>query len=67
MNDLMSFGLHRVWKDILVAKVRPSLTRPFSHIDVAGGTGELSEAERELARALGARVAALASRLASRP
>src|ERR1700678_3605977 len=42
MNDLMSFGLHRVWKDILVAKVRPSLTRPFSHIDVAGGTGDVA-------------------------
>ena len=38
-----------------------------SHVAAAGGTGELSEAERELARALGARVAALASRLASRP
>ncbi len=25
MNDLMSFGLHRAWKDALVAKVRPSL------------------------------------------
>ena len=24
MNDLMSFGLHRAWKDALVAKVRPS-------------------------------------------
>jgi demethylmenaquinone methyltransferase / 2-methoxy-6-polyprenyl-1,4-benzoquinol methylase len=42
MNDLMSFGLHRVWKDILVAKVRPSLTHPFSHIDVAGGTGDVA-------------------------
>jgi demethylmenaquinone methyltransferase / 2-methoxy-6-polyprenyl-1,4-benzoquinol methylase len=42
MNDLMSFGLHRVWKDILVAKVRPSLTRPFSHVDVAGGTGDVA-------------------------
>jgi demethylmenaquinone methyltransferase/2-methoxy-6-polyprenyl-1,4-benzoquinol methylase len=42
MNDLMSFGLHRVWKDILVAKVRPSLTRPFAHIDVAGGTGDVA-------------------------
>ena len=30
MNDLMSFGLHRPWKDALVAKVRPSLTRPFA-------------------------------------
>jgi demethylmenaquinone methyltransferase / 2-methoxy-6-polyprenyl-1,4-benzoquinol methylase len=42
MNDLMSFGLHRVWKDILVAKVRPSLTRPFAHLDVAGGTGDVA-------------------------
>ena len=24
MNDLMSFGLHRAWKDALVAKARPS-------------------------------------------
>ena len=42
MNDLMSFGLHRAWKDALVAKVRPSLTRPFSHVDVAGGTGDVA-------------------------
>jgi demethylmenaquinone methyltransferase/2-methoxy-6-polyprenyl-1,4-benzoquinol methylase len=42
MNDLMSFGLHRVWKDILVAKVRPSLNRPFAHLDVAGGTGDVA-------------------------
>ena len=42
MNDLMSFGLHRAWKDALVAKVRPSLNGPFSHIDVAGGTGDVA-------------------------
>jgi demethylmenaquinone methyltransferase/2-methoxy-6-polyprenyl-1,4-benzoquinol methylase len=42
MNDLMSFGLHRAWKDVLVAKVRPSLTRPFAHVDVAGGTGDVA-------------------------
>ena len=42
MNDLMSFGLHRVWKDILVAKVRPSRTRDFAHLDVAGGTGDVA-------------------------
>jgi demethylmenaquinone methyltransferase/2-methoxy-6-polyprenyl-1,4-benzoquinol methylase len=42
MNDLMSFGLHRAWKDALVAKVRPSPTRPFAHIDVAGGTGDVA-------------------------
>jgi demethylmenaquinone methyltransferase / 2-methoxy-6-polyprenyl-1,4-benzoquinol methylase len=42
MNDLMSFGLHRAWKDALVAKVRPSLRRPFAHVDVAGGTGDVA-------------------------
>jgi demethylmenaquinone methyltransferase/2-methoxy-6-polyprenyl-1,4-benzoquinol methylase len=42
MNDLMSFGLHRVWKDILVAKVRPPRDRPFFHLDVAGGTGDVA-------------------------
>jgi demethylmenaquinone methyltransferase / 2-methoxy-6-polyprenyl-1,4-benzoquinol methylase len=42
MNDLMSFGLHRVWKDILVAKVRPPRDRPFAHLDVAGGTGDVA-------------------------
>ena len=42
MNDLMSFGLHRMWKDILVAKVRPSQSRPFAHLDVAGGTGDVA-------------------------
>ena len=42
MPDLMSLGLHRVWKDILVAKVRPSLSRPFAHLDVAGGTGDIA-------------------------
>jgi demethylmenaquinone methyltransferase / 2-methoxy-6-polyprenyl-1,4-benzoquinol methylase len=42
MNDLMSFGLHRLWKDALVAKARPSRTRPFAHVDVAGGTGDVA-------------------------
>ena len=42
MNDLMSLGLHRAWKDALVAKVRPSLRRPFAHLDVAGGTGDVA-------------------------
>jgi demethylmenaquinone methyltransferase/2-methoxy-6-polyprenyl-1,4-benzoquinol methylase len=42
MNDLMSFGLHRLWKDILVAKVRPSRSRRFAHLDVAGGTGDVA-------------------------
>ncbi len=42
MNDLMSFGLHRVWKDILTAKVHPSTSRSFDHLDVAGGTGDVA-------------------------
>ena len=42
MNDLMSMGLHRVWKDILVAKLRPPGHRDFRHIDVAGGTGDIA-------------------------
>ena len=42
MNDLMSFGLHRFWKDLLVAKLRPPKSRPFSHLDVAGGTGDIA-------------------------
>ncbi|MEP6885002.1 MAG: NAD(P)H:quinone oxidoreductase [Gammaproteobacteria bacterium] len=38
-----------------------------SHVAALSGHGELSEIERELARALGTRVAALAARLQSRP
>ncbi len=42
MTDLMSGGLHRMWKDALVAKVRPSRSRTFQHLDVAGGTGDVA-------------------------
>src|SRR5271166_1131755 len=42
MNDLMSFGLHRLWKDILVAKSHPATSRPYAHLDVAGGTGDVA-------------------------
>lgn len=42
MNDLMSGGLHRVWKDILVGKVRPAARPGFTHLDVAGGTGDVA-------------------------
>jgi demethylmenaquinone methyltransferase/2-methoxy-6-polyprenyl-1,4-benzoquinol methylase len=41
MNDLMSAGLHRAWKQILVSMLRPPKTRPFRHLDVAGGTGDV--------------------------
>ena len=36
MNDLMSFGLHRAWKDALVTAVNPRRTRPFALLDIAG-------------------------------
>ena len=42
MNDLMSGGLHRLWKDVLVGKVKPSRSSPFRHLDVAGGTGDVA-------------------------
>jgi demethylmenaquinone methyltransferase/2-methoxy-6-polyprenyl-1,4-benzoquinol methylase len=43
MNDLMSAGLHRVWKDIMVNMLNPPRTdRPFALLDVAGGTGDVA-------------------------
>src|ERR1700704_6513666 len=43
MNDLMSGGLHRLWKDDLVAWLAPPKTaHRFDLIDVAGGTGDVS-------------------------
>ncbi len=40
MNDLMSGGMHRLWKDRFVAMVRP---RPGERIlDLAGGTGDIA-------------------------
>jgi demethylmenaquinone methyltransferase/2-methoxy-6-polyprenyl-1,4-benzoquinol methylase len=42
MNDLMSAGLHRAWKDILVTSLKLPKTRPFRHLDVAGGTGDVA-------------------------
>ena len=43
MNDLMSGGLHRAWKDALVTSVNPPHgEQPFRLIDVAGGTGDIA-------------------------
>ena len=43
MNDLMSGGLHRAWKDALVTAVNPPRSdRAFALLDVAGGTGDIS-------------------------
>ena len=42
MNDLMSLGLHRAWKNVLVAALDPPRTRSFALLDVAGGTGDVA-------------------------
>ena len=43
MNDLMSGGLHRAWKDALVTAVNPPKSdRPFTLLDLAGGTGDVA-------------------------
>src|SRR5580765_5334979 len=40
MNDLMSGGLHRLWKDRFVARVKPR--RGEQILDMAGGTGDVA-------------------------
>jgi demethylmenaquinone methyltransferase/2-methoxy-6-polyprenyl-1,4-benzoquinol methylase len=43
MNDLMSAGLHRVWKDLMINALNPPRTEaPFALLDVAGGTGDIA-------------------------
>jgi demethylmenaquinone methyltransferase/2-methoxy-6-polyprenyl-1,4-benzoquinol methylase len=44
MNDLMSGGLHRAWKDAMVAWLSPPRRSPvpFAVLDVAGGTGDIA-------------------------
>lgn len=40
MNDLMSGGMHHIWKDKLIDSLRPA---PAMHLlDVAGGTGDIA-------------------------
>lgn len=40
MNDLMSCGMHRLWKDYFVGKV--GIHPTLHHLDVAGGTGDIA-------------------------
>ncbi|KAF1409932.1 2-methoxy-6-polyprenyl-1,4-benzoquinol methylase, mitochondrial, partial [Spheniscus humboldti] len=40
MNDSMTLGIHRVWKDILMHKMNPSPGTLL--LDVAGGTGDIA-------------------------
>ena len=41
MNDIMSLGIHRVWKDKFIDWMNPS--RDSSLIDVASGTGDIAK------------------------
>jgi demethylmenaquinone methyltransferase/2-methoxy-6-polyprenyl-1,4-benzoquinol methylase len=43
MNDLMSAGLHRIWKDDLITMLAPpKAAQPFALLDVAGGTADIA-------------------------
>jgi demethylmenaquinone methyltransferase / 2-methoxy-6-polyprenyl-1,4-benzoquinol methylase len=53
MNDLMSAGLHRAWKDAVASRLNP---QPGERIlDLAGGTGDLARRFKALADAARAR------------
>jgi len=55
MNDVMSAGLHRAWKDAMVASLNPRRDAAYRMLDVAGGTGDIAfrivEASGRLAHA----------------
>ena len=43
MNDLMSGGMHRLWKEAMITALNPPRSdAPFALLDVAGGTGDIS-------------------------
>src|SRR6202012_2420910 len=43
MNDLMSAGLHRGWKELMINALNPPRSdAPFALLDVAGGTGDIA-------------------------
>ncbi len=53
MNDLMSAGAHRLWKDMAAARLNPQPGELI--VDCAGGTGDVSRRLARLARAAQAR------------
>src|SRR5215212_2218853 len=48
MNDLMSGGVHRVWKDMVAARLNPQPGETI--VDCAGGTGDMARRFARLAR-----------------
>jgi demethylmenaquinone methyltransferase/2-methoxy-6-polyprenyl-1,4-benzoquinol methylase len=53
MNDLMSAGVHRLWKDAMAARLNPQPGETV--IDCAGGTGDMARRFARLARRAKAR------------
>jgi demethylmenaquinone methyltransferase/2-methoxy-6-polyprenyl-1,4-benzoquinol methylase len=45
MNDLMSLGIHRLWKRALIDRLRPR--EELSLLDIGGGTGDIAMLWRE--------------------
>jgi len=54
MNDAMSFGIHRLWKDRFVKRLLAvegtSHQQPIQVLDVAGGTGDIAKRILEASR-----------------
>jgi 2-methoxy-6-polyprenyl-1,4-benzoquinol methylase len=42
MNDAMSMGVHRLWKNDFIDMLDPGSSGPIKCLDVAGGTGDIS-------------------------
>ncbi len=42
MNDFMSMGIHRAWKQAMVAQLNPPMRDGWRSLDVAGGTGDIA-------------------------
>ena len=42
MNDVMSVGMHRVWKDAMISALNPRKEPGYKVLDVAGGTGDIA-------------------------
>src|SRR5215469_17170962 len=53
MNDLMSGGVHRIWKDMATARLNPQPGELI--VDCAGGTGDIARRLARLARRAQAR------------
>jgi len=59
MNDVMSAGLHRLWKDRMVTRLYLPKRAPrvLHHVDLAGGTGDIAFRAAARAHTLGSQLA----------